>query len=138
MHRTSGVITLGPTFALTTGTLERRRYFGVLSITICGKPASRSLILPLSMISMDTVCAAASNCSCCAACFFSAFFPKKYNAILAIISTAKITSNTIVTLLGEPPNLSFFHGLHCTIVCGWVQAICGFQTGFRVDIPIKE
>ena len=65
-----------PIFAFTTGTFVRRRYFGVLSTTICGSPASFNLSFFLSMMSMLTTCAAAAICSCCSACFFSAFFPK--------------------------------------------------------------
>ena len=101
-----------PTFALTTGTFERRRYLGVFSRTTDGKPASLSFILPLSITRMLTCCAAAAIISSCSACFFCAFLPRKYRTTRAISSTARITSNTIVILLtGFPPQIIFTHSL---------------------------
>ena len=101
-----------PTFALPTGTFERRRYLGVFSRTTDGKPASLSFILPLSITRMLTCCAAAAIISSCSACFFCAFLPRKYRTTRAISSTARITSNTIVILLtGFPPQIIFTHSL---------------------------
>ena len=65
-------------------------------IHIYGKPASFSFIRFLSMTSIVTFCAAASSCCCCSACLFSAFFPRKYNTIKAMIRAATMMSSVMV------------------------------------------